>query len=98
MKFQQNLLKYKYILFKLYLTVHVVLSKIISYLDYNRFIKTSLWFETPPQHSNGHADTDRRTRKTDSYGKDGHLWKTRALMENTGIKHLKRDFYIVEII
>ena len=30
----------------------------------------------------GHADTDRRTRKTDSY--DGHLWKRRALMEKTG--------------
>ena len=36
----------------------------------------------------GHAGTDRRTRtdgheKTDTYGKDGHLWKRRTLMEKT---------------
>ncbi len=36
----------------------------------------------------GQADTDTRTRtvmeKTDSYGKDEHLWKRRTLMEKTG--------------
>ena len=68
----------------------------------------------PPQHSkhpdNIRTDTDTRTRRTDgqekravmektgTYGKDMHLWKRRAIMEKTGIKHLKRDFYIVEII
>ena len=26
--------------------------------------------------------------KTDSYGKDGQLWKTRTVMEKTGINHL----------
>ena len=35
----------------------------------------------------GHTDTDIRTRtlmeKTDTYGKDGHLWKRRTLMEKT---------------
>ena len=31
----------------------------------------------------GQTDTDTRTRKTDSYGKDGHLWKRRTVMEKT---------------
>ncbi len=35
----------------------------------------------------GQADTDTRTRtlmeKTDSYGKDGQLWKRRTVMEKT---------------
>ena len=35
----------------------------------------------------GHTDTDTRSRtlmeKTDSYGKDGQLWKRRTLMEKT---------------
>ena len=41
------------------------------------------------KHGHGQTDTNTRTRKTDSYGKDGHfgkdgqLWKRRALMEKT---------------
>ena len=35
----------------------------------------------------GHTDTDTRSRtlmeKTDSYGKDGQLWKRQTLMEKT---------------
>ena len=37
----------------------------------------------------GHAVME----KTGSYGKDRHLWKRRALMEKTGIKHLKARFF-----
>ena len=35
-------------------------------------------------HGHADTDTDRRTRKTDSYGKDGHSWKRRTVMEKTG--------------
>ena len=61
---------------------------------------TAKTFKTPPQHSkhphNIRTDTrtradghERPTRKTDSCGKDGQLWKRWALMEKTGIKHLR---------
>jgi len=34
--------------------------------------------------------------KTGSYGKDGQLWKRRAVMEKTGMKYLdKKDFKYV---
>ena len=32
--------------------------------------------------------------KTDSYGKDGSLWKRRALMEKTRIMYLKARFLV----
>ena len=46
----------------------------------------------------GHADTDRRTRThghtdTDTYGKDGQLWKRRAVMEKTDTYMEKTDSY-----
>ena len=44
--------------------------------------------------THGQPDTDTRTlmEKTDSYGKDVHLWKRRTLMEKTDTKHLKPIF------
>ena len=56
------------------------------------YLKHHKTFERPPKR-HGHADTDKRTRKTDSYGKDRHLRKRQALMEKTGIKHSKARFF-----
>ena len=47
------------------------------------------WLRYIGKRVHGQADTDRRTRTgghghTDTYGKDGQLWKRRAVMEKTG--------------
>ena len=42
------------------------------------------WKRRARTRGHGQTDTDTRTRKTDSYGKDGHLWKRRTVMEKTG--------------
>ena len=42
------------------------------------------WKRRARTRGHGQTDTDRRTVLTDSYGKDGQLWKRRAVMEKTG--------------